>query len=1132
MTVHQPKPRSPFLKISLQWVMILPFVVQTVGIVGLVGYLSYQSGQQAVENLAKKLMGQIGDRTKQNLDHYLVAPKIVVQSNAILLKQNRLDRYKLDEVQQQFVQQMSIFSEISAIGIANENSDFLSVERPLSESLTIRKRDVTSSDRNFYRYLGDRDGQNLILQETRNNFNPHNDPPSNPWYSAAKKHPEGIWRTGITLSQGQNKPILYVMRFLPFYDTTGKFQGVVSAGVYLTQIGNFLRSLSIGNNGQIFLMERNGSLVATSTGEVPFDSTDRKNLMQNVTTWNRRLPALQSQNPLTAATTQLLAKQSFDFTQINQPQMLQLWVNDTQYFVEVTPINEELNWLMVVVLPAKEFMGEIQTNLNRTLLLCGLALLVAVVSGIWTSRRISRSLRRLTQATQSFAKEDFEPQFPITHIVEVQALTEGFEKMVTQLQAAAQMRSHYEQDLERQVTEKTKALSEAQRIARVGSWEMDVSTGEITWSVELFRVFGIDFATKIAKYPNMFDRVIPEDRDKLRAAVEQAIADGTPYSVEYGNFRSDHSICYLLSRGEAVFNEQGKVIKLRGTAQDISDRKELEIALRVSENNLSDILNSATAVITRAQIRKDGTWEISYVSKACEAISGYSPQELIDDQALWVSSIYPEDWQSFGDQIYADVFNEVGGTYIYRFRHKDGSLRWISQTNHSRWDKCLNAYVVTMLTSDISDRKQTELALAEAKENAEAATKAKSAFLANMSHEIRTPMNGVIGMTQLLETTPLNEEQADFVKTIKDSGDALLTVINDILDFSKIESGMLEIEANAFNLEEVVSGVCKLLESQAIAKQIQIQSNIAPNVPKNVIGDRARLRQILLNLVGNAVKFTKQGQISINVNGTPIFSRSFSKSDSKSGRSDLDAYQLQFAIADTGIGIKGDRIKQLFQPFTQADASISRKYGGTGLGLAISKRLVELMGGTIWVESLGQVGGKPPVEWQLNAKTQGSTFYFAIAVSIDSEVDREPLDRKTNDILCDDTIAQKFPLRILVAEDNKVNQMVAQRLLSRLGYHADMANNGLEAVAAVQKQLYDLIFMDMQMPEMDGLTATKLIRELIREKCNGSTHQLQIVAMTANALPEDHQACLNAGMDNYISKPIDIQEIVRIISNK
>ncbi|MEI6063876.1 MAG: response regulator [Pseudanabaena sp. ELA748] len=422
------------------------------------------------------------------------------------------------------------------------------------------------------------------------------------------------------------------------------------------------------------------------------------------------------------------------------------------------------------------------------------------------------------------------------------------------------------------------------------------------------------------------------------------------------------------------------------------------------------------------------------------------------------------------------------------------------------------AEVMNQMAANIQER---TTALIEAKEAAEAATKSKSEFLANMSHEIRTPMNGVLGMAQLLETTPLNEEQIDFVKTIKDSGDALLVIINDILDFSKIEAGMLKIEAKSFVLEDVVSGVCKLLENQAIAKQITLKYAIAPDVPKTVIGDRARLRQILLNLVGNAVKFTPQGQVSIAVTGKVLTNQGV-----------RDIYQLKFAIADTGIGLKSDHIGKLFQPFSQADASTSRKYGGTGLGLAIGKCLIELMHGTIWVESLGQVGGNPPLDWQPEQDTQGSTFHFAIAVSVNSAIapPQESLDEKIDKFFIDDKTAQKFPLRILLVEDNKVNQMVASKLLERLGYQPDLANNGLEAVQTFQEKIYDLIFMDMQMPEMDGLTATKLIRQ------SPENSQVRIVAMTANARPEDRQACLDAGMDDFISKPINIQEVIRLIS--
>jgi PAS domain S-box-containing protein len=779
-----------------------------------------------------------------------------------------------------------------------------------------------------------------------------------------------------------------------------------------------------------------------------------------------------------------------------------------------------------------------------------------------------------------------------------------------------------------------------------------------SWNEGAERLFGYSAAEAIGHHVN--DLVASQPDLHVEAeAFDEDNADGeTVHSITHRT-RKDGSLVDVEIIGKMVVVD-GQRLGFIAIYHDLSELKRAEEAILESQRRMADIISflpDATMVID-----KDG--RVIAWNRAIEEMSGVKAEEILGQgDYAYALPFYGARRPILVDLVLnpPEMLEAIFGALERPDIHRMGDVlssegfvpgvkgggRFLYATASPLRDAKGQITGGIEIIRDVTERKQAEEELHKAKAEAEAANQAKSAFLAMMSHEIRTPMNAIIGMSGLLMDTALNPDQRDFAETIRNSSDALLTIINDILDFSKIEAGKMDLEEQPFDLRECLEASLDLMRMRASEKGLELALQIEPDVPPAIFGDVTRLRQILVNLLGNSVKFTEQGEVVLSVNREvgKLVEGEISKLADQS--TNLPIYQLHFSVNDTGIGIPAEQLERLFQAFSQADTSISRRYGGTGLGLAISKRLSGLMGGRMWVESEGVPGkgstfnftiqARPAPEFQAHPQLRGEQAGLRgkrLLIVDDNATNRriltlqsrqwgilaretaspqvalewiqagEPFDlglldmhmpemegpelakeiRRERDkkvlplvlisslggkeagveaglfdafllkpirqsslfdmlanllgtgvqaampsapaaLKIDPEMAARHPLHILLAEDNAVNQKLALRLLSQMGYRADVAANGLEVIKSLERQAYDVILMDVQMPEMDGLEATRQIRQKPPRP-----ERPHIIAMTANAMQGDREICLEAGMDDYVSKPIRVEELVTALS--
>ncbi len=510
------------------------------------------------------------------------------------------------------------------------------------------------------------------------------------------------------------------------------------------------------------------------------------------------------------------------------------------------------------------------------------------------------------------------------------------------------------------------------------------------------------------------------------------------------------------------------------------------------EKSVQEIKNQAEAIDQHAIVSiADIDGNIIYANdKFCE-ISQYQREELIGKNHRIIKS--GEHSKEFWQEMWNTISNGHVWQGLVKNKAKDGSIYWVDSTIVPFMDSNNNISKYVAIRRDITNQKQLEEEMKETVEKALQAEKSKSEFLANMSHEIRTPMNSILGFSELLLEMEMAEEQKDYVETIDRSANSLLVLLNDILDFSKIEAGKLELESLPFDLKTIANDVCDMIKPK-LQGDVELQFYYDENLPDRLQGDSARLRQVLVNLLGNAAKFTEQGEIKLSIENL---------------RMDQNEAIVKFSVSDTGIGICKSQKDNIFEEFSQADGSTTRKYGGTGLGLAISRRIVGLMNGQLDLES--ELG-------------QGSVFYFCVRLPL---VDDSTLPNNVETISSSEhwnqDSDQEISLDILVAEDNKVNQKLIEKMLTKLGHNVEIANDGFAVIDKMNSDHhYDLIFMDMQMPNMNGLEATQVIR------LQGN-QRIPIIALTANAFESDREECFSAGMNDFVAKPIKANEIKRVI---
>ncbi|MGQ4647968.1 ATP-binding protein [Lyngbya aestuarii] len=951
-----------FGKVPLRTVLIVPFVLQIFAAVGLTGYLSFRNGQKAVNDIASQLQNEITDRVEQNLQTYLETPHQINHSKLDAITLGFLNLQDLQPWEKYLWQQVQAFPYINFTSVGNSQGDYRTGEKLEDGSLRINLSGQ-STGFDFRSYNTNKNGDRTTVALVVKDF----DIREHTSYKSAVQAGKATW-SSVYISLLE--PTLIVSALQPVYDQGRQLEGVLITALRLDHIGRFLNSLNIGKTGQTFIIDHQGTLLATSTKEKPFRTKDNQRQL---------FKAVDSEDPLTKASAQYLSTRFGNFQQIKNFQQLDIEIAGQRQFLQVVPFQDGkgLDWLIVVVVPEADFMEQIYQNTRTTILLCIAALLVATIVGILSARWVTQPILRLNTAAKEIAQGELDKTVEIERSDEVGELTKSFNSMAHQLQESfTRMKS-----LNEALSESESRLTQFLEAVPVGVSVYD-TTGKLT-------------------YANQAAQQLLSIKALAMAKIEQL---SEAYQVYLSGTEQLYPTAFLPT-----------VRSLAGESVHVDD---LEI-------------RQAEQVV---------------------------PLEM------WATPIYDET----GAVVYAiAAFQDI--------------------SDRQRTQKLLADYNRT-LEVQVAERTAE---LAKAKEAAEVANRAKSTFIANMSHELRSPLNAILGFSQLMtRSQTLSPEHQENVSIITRSGEHLLLLINNVLDLSKIEAGRTTKNAKNFDLYRLLDDVEDMFQLKAEEKGLRLLLQCTPGVPHYVCTDETKLRQVLINLLNNALKFTDLGSVWLRVKAGMV-----NETNGKNQQA-----LITFEVEDTGAGIASEELDNLFEAFVQTQTG-KQAQEGTGLGLSIAQDFVHLMGGKITVSS--QVG-------------RGTVFQFNIKAKV---VDAKEVNNQRPKRRVVALEPNQPQYRVLIVDDKQINRQLLIQLLSSLGFALKEASNGKEAVAVWDEWEPHLIWMDMRMPMMDGYEATKAIKTTTKGQATA------VIALTASVLEEEKAVVLSAGCDDFLRKPFREEEI-------